>query len=90
MTASVVPGPAVTTAHAGHAGQARPGVGGVGGGLLVADVDDADALVDAAVVDVDDVAAAEGEDRADALRLEGPGHQVAAARVCSSRLTLSP
>jgi hypothetical protein len=30
-------------------------------GLLVADVDDADALVDAAVVDVDDVAAAERE-----------------------------
>ena len=65
VTASVVPGPAVTTATAGLAGDARVAVGGVGRDLLVADVDDLDALVDAAVVDVDDVAAAEGEDDVD-------------------------
>ena len=60
------------------AGLAGVAVGGVGGGLLVADVDDADAFVDAAVVDVDDVAAAQGEDRVDALGLEGLGDQMAA------------
>ena len=63
---------------AGPAGDARVAVGGVGRDLLVADVDDLDALVDAAVVDVDDVAAAEGEDRVDALGLQGLRDQVAA------------
>ena len=47
------------------AGLARIAVGGVGRDLLVPHVDDADALVDAAVIDVDDVAAAQGEDRVD-------------------------
>src|SRR5919202_2376486 len=60
------------------AGDARVGVGGVGGDLLVADVDDLDALVDAAVVDVDDVAAAEGVDHVDPLGLQGLGDEVAA------------
>ena len=46
--------------------------------LLVAHVDDADALIDATVVDVDDVAAAESEDGIDALVLQGPGDQMAA------------
>ncbi len=63
---------------AGLAGDARVGVGGVRGDLLVADVDDLDALVDAAVVDVDDVAAAEGVDDVDPLRLQGLRDQVAA------------
>ena len=40
------------------AGLARVAVGGVRGDLFVAHVDDADALIDAAVIDVDDVAAA--------------------------------
>ena len=63
---------------AGLAGHARVAVGGVRGDLLMADVDDLDALVDAAVVDVDDVAAAEREDRVDALGLQRLGDQVAA------------
>ncbi len=60
------------------AGLAGVTVGGVGGGLLVADVDDTDPFVDAAVVNVDDVAATQGEDRVDALGLEGLGDQMAA------------
>jgi hypothetical protein len=51
-------------------------VGGVRGDLLVAYVDDFDALVDATVVDVDDVAAAQGVDDVDALRLEGLGDEM--------------
>ena len=46
--------------------------------MLVADVDDVDALVHAAVVDVDDVPAAEGEDHVDALGLERLGDEVPA------------
>ena len=49
-------------ADAAAAGGARPAFGGVAGDLLVADVDDADAFVDAGVVDGLDVAAAEGEE----------------------------
>ena len=60
------------------AGLARIAVGGVRGDLLVAHVDDADALIDAAVVDVDDVAAAQREDRIHALVLQRLGDQVAA------------
>ena len=52
------------------AGLARIAVGGVGGDLLVAHVDDLDAFVDAAVIDVDDVPAAEREDRVDTFVLE--------------------
>ena len=63
---------------AGLAGDARVAVGGVRGDLLVADVDDVDALVDAAVVDVDDVAAAEREDHVDALGLERLGDEMPA------------
>ena len=37
---------------------ARMAVGGVRGDLFVAHVDDADALIDATIIDVDDVAAA--------------------------------
>lgn len=50
---------------AGFAGEAGVTVGGMGGDLLVADVDDLYALVDAAVVDVDDVAAAQRVDAVD-------------------------
>ena len=49
-------------AHAGPPGDARLPVGGMPGGLLVAHVDDANAFVEAAVVDRLDVAAAEGEE----------------------------
>jgi hypothetical protein len=44
----------------------------------VAHVDDADALVDAAVVDVDDVPAAQREDGVDPFVLQRAGHQVPA------------
>ena len=67
------------------AGLARIAVGGVGRHLLVADVDDPDALVDAAVIDVDDVAAAEGEDGVDALRSSGPWRRACRPRRCWDR-----
>ncbi len=60
------------------AGLARIAVGGVGGDLLVADVDDADPLVEAAIVDVDDVSAAQREDRVHALVLQRLGDQMSA------------
>ena len=60
------------------AGLARIAVGRVGRHLLVAHIDDADALVDAAVIDVDDVAAAQREDGVDAFVLERFGDKVAA------------
>ena len=60
------------------AGLPRVAVGGMGGDLLVAHVDDPDAFVQAAVVDVDDVPAAEREDRVHAFVLERPGDQVTA------------
>ena len=50
----------------------------VGRDLLVAHVHDADAFVDAAVVDVDDVAAAQGEDGVHPLALEGAGDEMSA------------
>ena len=78
VTASVVPGPGGDDGAAGLAGDPRVAVGGVRGHLLVAYVDDVDALVDAAVVDVDDVAAAERVDHLHALRLECLGDQVTA------------
>ena len=55
-------GPGGDGAHAGPPGDARVAVGGVTGGLLVADVDDADAFVETAVVDGLDVPAAEREE----------------------------
>ena len=48
----------------------------VGRHLLVAHVDDTNAVVDAAVVDVDDMPAAQGEDGVHALVLERGGHQM--------------
>ncbi len=63
---------------AGLAGDSGVSVGGVRGDLLVAYVDDLDALVDAAVVDVDDVAAAQRVDAVDPLGLECLGNEVAA------------
>src|SRR5262249_57021000 len=60
------------------AGEARPAVGGVDRSLLVARVEDVDALAEAAVVDGGDVAAAQGEHAGDAFILEGAGDDVAA------------
>ena len=62
----------------GLAGDAPVAVGGMGRDLLVAHVDDLDPLVQAAVVDVDDMSAAQREDGLDALVLERLGDQVAA------------
>ena len=53
------------------AGLACIAVGRMRGDLLVVHVDDADAFVDAAVVDVDDVPATQREDRVDPLVLQG-------------------
>src|SRR5581483_6447146 len=58
--------------------QAPVALGGMAGDLLVPGVDDADAFVEAAVVDVLDVPAAQREDRVDPLALEHPGDEVAA------------
>ena len=60
------------------AGLARVAVRRVRRDLLVAHVDDLDPLVDAPVVDVDDVAAAEREDGIDAFAPEGLRDEVAA------------
>ena len=69
------------------AGLARIAVGGMGRDLLVAHIDDPDALVDAAVIDVDDVAAAEREDGVDALGLQRLGDEMAARnRFCGCAL----
>ena len=64
------PGPGGHDRDAGLPGDARPAVGRVRRRLLVAHVDDADALVEAAVVDRHDVPAAEREDVRHALLLE--------------------
>jgi hypothetical protein len=48
----------------------------VGGDLLMAYVDDFNAFVDAAVVDVDDVAAAEGVNDLHTLGFEGLGDEM--------------
>ena len=59
-------------------GHARVPVGGVRGNLLVPHVDDLDPLRLAAVVDVDDVTAAQGEDGVDSLVLQRFGDEVSA------------
>ena len=67
----------------GLAGDPPVAVGGMRRDLLVAHVDNLDALVQAAVVDVDDMAAAQREDGLDALVLERLGNQVAARNLLS-------
>ena len=56
----------------------RIAVGRVRGDLFVAHVNDANTLIDAAVIDIDDVPAAQREDRVDTLVLQRLGDQVAA------------
>jgi len=68
----VQPGPAVVTTQTELAGLSRVTVRGVSCDLFVAHVDDADPFIDAAIVNVDDVPAAQGEDRVDAFVLEPP------------------
>ena len=64
----------------GRAGDLRPALRGEGGGLLVAHVDDVDALLATAVVDREDVAAREREQLAHAVGLEAPCDQPAAVQ----------
>ena len=78
VTTSVTPGPGGHGANARLARDARPAVGGVPGGLLVAHVDDADPLVEAAVVDGLDVAPAEGEEVRRSVPLERLGDEAPA------------
>jgi hypothetical protein len=59
------------------AGLSRVAVGGVSGHLFMAHVDDADAFIHATIVDIDDVAAAQSENRVDAFILQCLGDQVA-------------
>ena len=71
------PGARGQRAHARLAGDLRPPLGGEGGRLLVADVDQVDALRAAAVVEREEVAAGEGEHPPDAVRLQPAGDQAA-------------
>ncbi len=74
----------------GHRGDSEPsgqpgvGLGGVPGGLLVADVDDADAFFHAPVEDGDDVAPGEGEQGVDTLGPQRPGDEPPTVDLCHS------
>ena len=56
----------------------RPALGGERGGLLVADVDDVDALLAAAVVHREEVTARKGEELGDSVGLQAAGDEPAA------------
>ena len=71
-------GPRGQRAHAGLAGDLGPALGGERGGGLVADVDEVDALLAAAVVDREQVAAREREELRHARGLQPPGDEAAA------------
>ena len=73
-------GGAGTRGHhrAAQSRDARIGIGRVRRDLLMAHVHDLDAFVDAAVIDIDDVAAGNGEDVLDAFLLEHLGDDLAA------------
>ena len=60
------------------AGLAGIAVGRMRGGLLMAHIDDADACVEATIVDVDNVTAAQREDGVDTLVLQRLGDEMAA------------
>ena len=64
---------------AGHPGHLRPALGGEGRGLLVAGVDQPDALGAAAVVDGEQVPARQREDGVDAAGPQSAGDQVSGA-----------
>ena len=89
VTASVTPGAGRHHGHSDVAGEARVGVTRVRGGLLVAHVHHLDAFADAAVVDGQDVATAQGEDVPDARLLERPRHQMPATQVRHGQLLLT-
>ena len=80
----VTPGPGGERAHARLARDLRPALGGERGGRLVAHVDELDALLAAAVVDREQVAAGEREQRRDAVRLQAAGDQAPAVQLASS------
>ena len=68
--------------HAGLAGDLRPAFGGVGGNLFVAKVDDLDAFVHAALIEVVDMPAVQREDILYALSLQCLGEQPSAVYLC--------
>ena len=76
----VTPGPGGQRRDAGLARDLRPALGGERGRRLVAGVDDLDALVPAALVEREQVAAGEREQAGDAVRLQAPGDQAAAVQ----------
>ena len=68
-------GPGGQRGDAGLARDLRPALGGERRGRLVADVDDVDALLAAAVVDREEVAAREREELRHAVGLQAPGDE---------------
>ena len=74
-------GPGGHHRHSNIAGEPRVGVPRMGTGLLVAHVHHLEALAHAAVVDGQDMAAAEREDMPHARFLERPGDQVSAGQI---------
>ena len=78
------PGSGGDERDAGLPGDAAPAIGGVRCGLLVPHVDDADALVDAPVVDRHDVTAAKREHELDALFGEGARDDLSTMKLCHS------
>ena len=73
----VTPGPAVSAATPGAPGHLRPALGGESRGLLMPGVDQPDALLAAAVVDREQVAAGKGEHRVDSAGPQSPRDQLA-------------
>jgi hypothetical protein len=67
----VTPGPAVSGLARGFC----PPLSGKGGRLLVAHVDDLDALLAAAVIDREEVAAGQREELRDSVRLQALRHE---------------
>ena len=87
----VTPGPGGQRRHAGLARDLRPALGGERGGRLVAHVDEVDALLAAAVVDREQVAAGEREQLGHAVGLQPPGDQPAAVqRACRLLVVMAP
>ena len=77
-------GPGGDGGHTEATGQPGVGLGGVGGGLLVTNIDDPDALLHAPVEDGHDVPTGEREDGVDALGLERPGNDLSAVNASHS------
>jgi len=75
--------------HSRNPGQPGPGVRRMSRRLLVSHVDDANVFIQAAVVDVHDMAAAEGKYGFDPFLLEGFRHQLSTGHVPHGCLLLN-